>query len=60
MNEIEEKSLKERFDDAFNGLLNAGDKLYALSHKVEYAGKLIALNKLKQRQVQSLFTEGEE
>lgn len=53
----EESSLKERFDKAFYGLLNAGDKLQELSYKVEYAGNLIKLNKIKQCEVKSLLLQ---
>ena len=48
-------SLKERFDKAFYGLLEAGNRLEELSQKVEYAGKLIKLNEIKQEQVKELL-----
>lgn len=57
MNDKQEKALKERFDDAFYGLLNAGDKLNELSQQVEYAGKLIKLNQIKQKQIKELLNE---
>lgn len=50
-----ETTLKERFDKAFYGLLDAGNRLQEVSYKVEYAGNLVKLNKLKQNQVQSLM-----
>lgn len=50
-----ETTLKERFDKAFYGLLNAGNRLQEVSYKVEYAGNLVKLNKLKQNQVQLLM-----
>ena len=53
----EESSLKERFDKAFYGLLDAGNKIQELSYKVEYAGKLIKLNKIRQCEVKSLLQE---
>ena len=52
---MQEETLKEKFDKAFYRLLNAGNKLQKLSHKVEYAGNLIKLNKLKQREVKELL-----
>lgn len=45
---IEKNSLKERFDDAFNGLLKAGDNLIKVEKKINYAEKLILKNKRKQ------------
>lgn len=48
-------TLKERFDEAFYGLLEAGNRLEELSQKVEYAGKLVELNKVKQQQVKELI-----
>ena len=44
-------TLKERFDKAFYDLLEAGNRLEQVSEKVEYAGKLIKLNKAKQNQI---------
>ena len=44
----EKNSLKERFDDAFNGLLKAGDNLIKVEKKLNYAKKLILKNKKKQ------------
>lgn len=52
-----ETTLKERFDKAFYGLMDAGNRLQELSYKVEYAGNLVKLNKLKQNQVQSLMED---
>ena len=53
----ENSTLKERFDKAFYGLLDAGNKLQELSYKVEYAGNLIKLNKIRQCEVKSLLQE---
>lgn len=53
----DEITLKERFDKAFYGLLDAGNRLQEVSHKVEYAGNLIKLNKIKQSQVITLLQE---
>lgn len=50
-------TLKERFDKAFYGLLEAGNRLQEVSHKVEYAGKLIQLNKIKQKQIEQILEE---
>ena len=47
-------TLKERFDEAFYGLMKVGNSLEELSQKVEYAGKLVELNKVKQQQVKEL------
>ena len=52
---MQEETLKERFDKAFNELLEATEKLRELSHKVEQARKLIKLNKAKQKQVEELI-----
>ena len=48
-------TLKERFDKAFYGLLEAGKRLEELSQKVDYAGKLVKLNKIKQEQTEELL-----
>ena len=48
-------TLKERFDEAFYGLLEAGNRLQKLSEKVEYAGKLIKLNKAKQGEIREIL-----
>lgn len=48
-------TLKERFDKAFYDLLDAGNKLDQVAQKVEYAGKLIELNKAKQNQIKELL-----
>lgn len=53
----EDSTLKERFDKAFYGLLDAGNKLQELSYKVEYAGNLIKLNKIRQCKVKLLLQE---
>ena len=52
---MQEESLKERFDRAFYGLLEAGNKLNKVAEKVDYAGKLIELNKAKQKQIERLI-----
>jgi hypothetical protein len=48
-------TLKERFDKAFYDLLEAGNRLEQVSEKVEYAGKLIKLNKAKQKQIKQIL-----
>lgn len=48
-------TLKERFDKAFYGLLDAGNKLNQVAQKVEYAGKVIELNKAKQNQIKQIL-----
>ena len=48
-------NLKERFDKTFYGLLDAGNRLDQVAQKVEYAGKLIELNKAKQNQIKELL-----
>ena len=48
-------TLKERFDKAFYGLLDAGNKLDQVAQEVEYAGKLIKLNKAKQNQIKQIL-----
>ena len=57
MRSEEEITLKEKFDKAFYGLLDAGNRLQEVSHKVEYAGNLIKLNKIRQCEVKSLLQE---
>lgn len=52
---MQEETLKERFDKAFYALLDAGERLQELCQKLEYAGKLIQLNKVKQKQVKELL-----
>ena len=49
-------TLKERFDKAFYGLLEAGKRLEELSQKVDYAGKLVKLNKIKQEQLKEIIS----
>lgn len=53
----EDSTLKERFDKAFYGLLDAGNKLQELSYKVEYAENFIKLNKIKQCEIKPLLQE---
>ena len=48
-------TLKERFDKAFYNLLDAGNRLDQVAQKVEYAGKLIELNKAKQNQIKQIL-----
>ena len=52
---MQEETLKEKFDKAFYDLLESGNRLQELSYKIEYAGNLIKLNKLKQRKVKELL-----
>ena len=52
---MQEETLKEKFDKAFYALLDAGKKQQELCQKLEYAGNLIKLNKLKQREVEKLL-----
>ena len=49
-------TLKERFDKAFYRLLEAGKSLEELSQKVDYAGKLVKLNKIKQEQIKETIS----
>ena len=51
----EYETLKERFDKAFYALLDAGERQRELCQKLEYAGNLIQLNKVKQKQVKELL-----
>ena len=52
---MQEETLKERFDRAFYALLDAGKRQQELCQKLEYAGKIIELNKAKQEQVEVLL-----
>lgn len=52
---MQKETLKERFDKAFYALLDAGKRQQELYQKLEYAGKLIQLNKVKQKQVKELL-----
>lgn len=52
---MQEETLKEKFDKAFYRLLDAGNRLNEVSKHLEYAGKLIELNKAKQKKVQELL-----
>ena len=49
------ETLKERFDKAFYGLLEAGNKLNEVSQRLEYTHKLIKLNKMKQQQIKEIL-----
>lgn len=51
------ETLKDRFDEAFYGLLNAGDRLFTVSEKLETAKKQIIKNKVKQRMIEKLLKE---
>ena len=48
-------NLKERFDEAFYKLLNVGDRLNKISEKLEYANKIIKLNKEKQNEIKEIL-----
>ena len=52
---VQEKTLKEKFDEAFYGMINAHKQQLELLEKLDYAGKLIKLNKAKQEQVKELL-----
>ena len=48
-------SLKERFDKAFYGLLDANKRLNEVAEQVKYAGNLVKLNKIKQNQIKQML-----
>ena len=48
-------TLKERFDSAFYGLLEAGTSLSRVQEKLNEAEKLIGKNKEKQRMIKELM-----
>ena len=50
-------SLKERFDKAFYGLLEAGNSLMKVQKKLGEAEKLIRKNKAKQEMIKELIYE---
>lgn len=50
-------TLKERFEEAFYGLLEAGDNLNRISNKLNEAEKLIRKNKEKQEVIKEILTE---
>ena len=50
-------SLKERFDKAFYGLLEAGNSLMKVQEKLNEAGKLIKRNKVRQEMVKELLED---
>ena len=52
---MQEETLKERFDKAFYGMINAHKQQLELLEKLDYAGKLIKLNKAKQKQIKELL-----
>lgn len=47
-------SLKERFDEAFYGLLEAGNSLMKVQEKLSEAEKLISKNKARQEMIKEL------
>lgn len=51
----EEKTLKEKMDEAVYNIINAHKQQLELLDKLDYAGKLIKLNKIKQKQVKELL-----
>ena len=52
---MQEETLRERFDKAFYGMINAHKQQLKLLEKLDYASKLIKLNKAKQKQVEELI-----
>lgn len=48
-------SLKERFDKAFYGLLDANKRLNEVAERVNYAGSLVEMNKAKQNQIKQML-----
>ena len=52
---MQEETLKEKFDKAFYGMINAHKQQLELLEKLNYANKLIQLNKAKQKQVEELL-----
>ena len=52
---MQEETLKERFDEAFYALLDAGKRQQKLYQKIKYASKLIQRNKARQKQVEELL-----
>lgn len=51
----EEKTLKEKMDEAVYNMINAHKRQLELLDKLDYAGKLIKLNKAKQKQIKELL-----
>lgn len=54
----ENSTLKERFDEAFSGLLEAGSNLQKVSEKLDEVETLIKKNKAKQKLIKEVL-EGE-
>jgi len=52
---MEEKSLKERFDEAFYGLLEAGKNLNEVNERLKIAGKMIRENQRKQQMIDEIL-----
>ena len=52
---MQEETLKEKFDKAFYGMINAHKQQLELLEKLNYANKLIQLNKAKQKQIKELL-----
>ena len=52
---MQEKTLKEKMDEAVYNMINAHKQQLELLEKLDYASKLIKLNKLKQREVKELI-----
>ena len=50
-----EKTLKEKMDEAIYNMINAHKRQLELLDKLDYAGKLIKLNKAKQKQVKEIL-----
>ena len=51
----EGKTLKEKMDEAVYTMINAHKQQLELLEKLDYVGKLIKLNKAKQKQVKELL-----
>lgn len=52
---MQEKTLKEKMDEAVYNMINAHKQQLELLEKLNYANKLIQLNKAKQKQVEELI-----
>lgn len=50
-----EKTLKEKMDEAVYNMINAHQQQLELLEKLDYAGKLIKLNKAKQNQIKQIL-----
>ena len=51
----ENSTLKERFDEAFSGLLEAGNNLQKVSKKLDEVETLIKKNKAKQKLIKEVL-----